>query len=82
MQEHACVVCELFVRRAIRISYKTVPKLLHDHGFSGEKQFHQRYQHPERTQFEHANAKVQDRVDRDRRVAQPNVTLSCVRFWP
>ncbi len=58
---------ELFVRHGIRISHKTVAKLLRDHGYSlqAPNKSVEGTQHPDRNaQFEHINAKAQDCVDR------------------
>jgi hypothetical protein len=58
---------ELFVRHGIRISHKTVAKLLRDHGYSlqAPNKSVEGAQHPDRNaQFEHINAKAQDCVDR------------------
>jgi Rhodopirellula transposase DDE domain len=58
---------ELFVRHGIRISHKTVTKLLRDHGYSlqAPNKSVEGAQHPDRNaQFEHINAKAQDCVDR------------------
>jgi DDE family transposase len=61
------LTAELFVRRGIRISHKTVAKLLRDHGYSlqAPNKSVEGAQHPGRNaQFEHINAKAQDCVDR------------------
>jgi len=53
---------ELFVRHGIRISHKTVAKLLRDHGYSlqAPNKSVEGAQHPDRNaQFEHINAKAQ-----------------------
>src|SRR5262249_8220000 len=58
---------ELFVRQGIRISHKTVAKLLRDHGYSlqAPNKSVEGAQHPDRNaQFEHIDAKAQDCVDR------------------
>jgi hypothetical protein len=58
---------ELFVRHGIRISHKTVAKLLRDHSYSlqAPNKSVEGAQHPDRNaQFEHINAKAQDCVDR------------------
>jgi hypothetical protein len=58
---------ELFALHGIRISDKTVAKLLHDHGYSlqAPKKSVEGKQHPDRNaQFEHINAKAQDCIDR------------------
>jgi hypothetical protein len=58
---------ELFVRHGIRISHKTVAKLLRDHGYSlqAPNKSVEGAQHPDRNaQFEHIDAKAQDCVDR------------------
>ena len=58
---------ELFVRHGIRISHKTVAKLLRDHGYSlqAPNKSVEGAQHPDRNaQFEHINAKAQDCVER------------------
>jgi hypothetical protein len=58
---------ELFAQHAIRISDKTVGKLLKDHGYSlqAPNKSVEGAQHPDRNaQFEHINARAQDCVDR------------------
>jgi hypothetical protein len=58
---------ELFERHGIRISDKTVAKLLREHGYSlqAPNKSVEGAQHPDRNaQFEHINAKAQDRIDR------------------
>jgi Rhodopirellula transposase DDE domain len=68
VQEHTrALSAELFVRHGIRISHKTVAKLLRDHGYSlqAPNKSVEGAQHPDRNaQFEHINAKAQDCVDR------------------
>jgi hypothetical protein len=57
----------LFAQHAIRISDKTVGKLLKDHGYSRQapNKSVEGAQHPDRNaQFEHINARAQDCVDR------------------
>ncbi|HEY2407184.1 MAG TPA: ISAzo13 family transposase [Polyangiaceae bacterium] len=59
---------ELFTRHGIRISDKTVAKLLREHGYSlqAPNKSVEGTQHPDRdAQFEYINAKAQDRVDRN-----------------
>ena len=59
---------ELFKRHGIRISDKTVAKLLREHGYSlqAPNKSVEGTQHPDRdAQFEYINAKAQDRVDRN-----------------
>lgn len=58
---------ELFAQHGIRISDKTVAKLLRDHGYSlqAPNKSVEGKQHPDRNaQFEHINAKAQDCVER------------------
>jgi hypothetical protein len=58
---------ELFERHGIRISDKTVAKLLREHGYSlqAPNKSVEGTQHPDRNaQFEHINAKAQDCIDR------------------
>jgi len=58
---------ELFERHGIRISDRTVAKLLRDHGYSlqAASKTVEGKQHPDRNaQFEHLNAKAQDCLDR------------------
>ena len=58
---------ELFERHGIRISDKTVAKLLRAHGYSlqAPNKSVEGAQHPDRNaQFEHINAKARDRIDR------------------
>jgi len=58
---------ELFEQHGIRISDKTVAKLLREHGYSlqAPNKSVEGAQHPDRNaQFEHINAKAQDRIDR------------------
>jgi hypothetical protein len=58
---------ELFAQHAIRVSDKTVGKLLKDHGYSlqAPNKSVEGAQHPDRNaQFEHINARAQDCVDR------------------
>jgi hypothetical protein len=58
---------ELFKQHGIRISDKTVAKLLREHGYSlqAPNKSVEGAQHPDRNaQFEHINAKAQDRIDR------------------
>jgi len=58
---------ELFKQHGIRISDKTVAKLLREHGYSlqAPNKSVEGAQHPDRNaQFEHINAKAQDRMDR------------------
>ena len=58
---------ELFERHGIRISDKTVAKLLREHGYSlqAPNKSVEGAQHPDRNaQFEHINAKAQDCIDR------------------
>ena len=58
---------ELFAQHGIRISDKTVAKLLRDHGYSlqAPNKSVEGAQHPDRNaQFEHINAKAQDCVER------------------
>jgi Rhodopirellula transposase DDE domain len=58
---------ELFVRHGIRLSYKTVSKLLRDHDYSlqAPNKSVEGAQHPDRNaQFEHINAKAQACVER------------------
>jgi len=59
---------ELFKRHGIRISDKTVAKLLREHGYSlqAPNKSVEGAQHPDRdAQFEYINAKAQDRVERN-----------------
>ncbi len=59
---------ELFKQHGIRISDKTVAKLLREHGYSlqAPNKSVEGAQHPDRdAQFEYINAKAQDRVDRN-----------------
>ena len=59
---------ELFKRHRIRISDKTVAKLLREHGYSlqAPTKSVEGAQHPDRdAQFEYINAKAQDRVERN-----------------
>ena len=62
------VLCtELFERHGIRISDRTVAKLLRDHGYSlqAARKTVEGKQHPDRNaQFEHLNAKAQDCLER------------------
>jgi hypothetical protein len=61
------VASELFALHGIRISDKTVAKLLYDHDYSlqAPKKSVEGKQHPDRNaQFEHINAKAQDCIDR------------------
>ncbi len=54
---------EMFMRHGIRLSHKTVAKLLRDHGYSlqAPNKSVEGAQHPDRNaQFEHINAKAQD----------------------
>ena len=58
---------ELFERHGIRVSDKTVAKLLRQHGYSlqAPNKSVEGAQHPDRNaQFEHINSKAQDRVER------------------
>ncbi len=58
---------ELLVRHGIRLSHKTVAKLLRDHGYSlqAPNKSVEGAQHPDRNaQFERINAKAQDCVER------------------
>src|SRR5580704_10882165 len=58
---------ELFMQHGIRISHKTVAKLLRDHGYSlqAPRKSVEGAQHPDRNaQFEHINDKAQDCVER------------------
>jgi hypothetical protein len=58
---------ELFLRHGIRLSHKTVAKLLRDHGYSlqAPNKSVEGAQHPDRNaQFEHINAKAQDCIER------------------
>jgi hypothetical protein len=58
---------ELFEQHGVRISDRTVAKLLRDHGYSlqAPSKAVEGTQHPDRNaQFEHINAKAQDRVAR------------------
>jgi len=58
---------ELFEQQGIRISDRTVAKLLRDHGYSlqAASKTVEGKQHPDRNaQFEHLNAKAQDCIDR------------------
>ena len=58
---------ELFAQHDIRISYKTVAKLLRDHGYSlqAPNKSVEGAQHPDRNaQFERINAKAQDCIER------------------
>ena len=60
-------VGRVFAQGGIRISHKTVAKLLRDHGDSlqAPNKSVEGAQHPDRNaQFEHINAKAQDCVDR------------------
>ncbi len=57
---------ELFVRHGIRLSHKTVSKLLRDHDYSlqAPNKSVEGAQHPDRNaQFEHINAKAQDCIE-------------------
>jgi hypothetical protein len=59
---------ELFKQHGIRVSDKTVAKLLREHGYSlqAPNKSVEGAQHPDRdAQFEYINAKAQDRVDRN-----------------
>jgi len=59
---------ELFAQQGIRISDKTVAKLLRNHGYSlqAPNKSVEGAQHPDRNaQFEHINATAQDCIDRD-----------------
>jgi transposase len=59
---------ELSVRHGIRLSYKTVAKLLREHGYSlqAPNKSVEGAQHPDRNaQFEHINARAQDCVEQD-----------------
>jgi hypothetical protein len=61
------LAAELFAQHGIRISDKTVGKLLRDHGYSlqAPNKSVEGAQHPDRNaQFEHINAKAQDCIDR------------------
>jgi len=61
------LAAELFVRHGIRLSYKTVSKLLRDHDYSlqAPNKSVEGAQHPDRNaQFEHINAKAQACVER------------------
>ena len=58
---------EMFTQQEIRISDKTVAKLLREHGYSlqAPNKSVEGMQHPDRNaQFEHINAKAQDCVER------------------
>jgi hypothetical protein len=58
---------ELFVRHGMRLSHKTVAKLLRDHGYSlqAPNKSVEGAQHPDHNaQFEHINAKAQDCIER------------------
>src|SRR5580704_3655934 len=58
---------EMFSQHGIRISHKTVAKLLRDHGYSlqAPRKSVEGAQHPDRNaQFEHINDKAQDCVER------------------
>lgn len=58
---------ELFMRHGIRLTHKTVAKLLRGHGYSlqAPNKSVEGAQHPDRNaQFEHINAKAQDCVER------------------
>ncbi len=58
---------ELFAQHGIRLSHKTVSKLLRDHGYSlqAPNKSVEGAQHPDRNaQFEHINAKAQDCLER------------------
>jgi transposase len=58
---------ELFVQHGVQISYKTVAKLLRDHGYSlqAPNKSVEGAQHPDRNaQFERINAKAQDCIGR------------------
>jgi len=61
------LAAELFAQHGIRISDKTVGKLLRDHGYSlqAPNKSVEGTQHPDRNaQFEHINAKAQDCIER------------------
>jgi Rhodopirellula transposase DDE domain len=61
------LAAELWVRHGIRLSYKTVSKLLRDHDYSlqAPNKSVEGAQHPDRNaQFEHINAKAQDCIER------------------
>jgi len=61
------LAAELFSRHRIRISHKTVSKLLRDHGYSlqAPNKAVEGKQHPDRNaQFEHINAKAEDCIER------------------
>jgi hypothetical protein len=61
------LAAELLAQHGIRISDKTVGKLLRDHGYSlqAPNKSVEGAQHPDRNaQFEHINAKAQDCIDR------------------
>ena len=73
---------ELFVRHGIRISHKTVAKLLRDHGYSlqAPNKSVEGAQHPDRNaQFEHINAKTST-TSRPMRSAKRSHTASMT--WP
>jgi hypothetical protein len=58
---------ELFMQHGMRLSHKTVAKLLRDHGYSlqAPNKSVEGAQHPDRNaQFEHINAKAQDCIER------------------
>ncbi len=61
------LAAELFAQNGIRISHKTVSKLLRGHGYSlqAPSKSVEGKQHPDRNaQFEHINAKAQDCIER------------------
>lgn len=61
------LAAELFVQQGIRISDKTVAKLLREHGYSlqAPNKSVEGAQHPDRNaQFEHINGKAKDRIER------------------
>lgn len=68
MQSTVVLSGELFKQHGIRISDKTVAKLLREHGYSlqAPNKSVEGAQHADReAQFEYINAKAQDRVDRN-----------------
>ncbi len=61
------LAAELFTQHGIRVSDKTVAKMLRDHGYSlqAPSKSVEGTQHPDRNaQFEYINAKAQDCIER------------------
>jgi hypothetical protein len=66
VHEHESASAELFTSHGIRVSDRTVAKLLREHGYSLQafSKSVEGAQHPDRNvQFEHINTKAQDCIE-------------------